>query len=86
MSTIVSLLRPIRRTCILSNLSYKRQELLIIREHMCSPPVFGGVSVAHIFSFMRCVFVFVLYLAYPMWPDSLDCLFLIAPSIFSNVY
>ena len=31
-------------------------------------------------------FVFVLCLVYPMLPVSLDCPFLIAPSIFSNVY
>jgi len=30
-------------------------------------------------------FVF-LRLVYPMLPVSLDCLFLIAPSVFSNVY
>ena len=27
-----------------------------------------------------------IYLVYPMLPVSLDCLFLIAPSVFSNVY
>jgi hypothetical protein len=32
---------------------------------------------------LRCVFAFVLY---PMLPVSLDCLFLIAPSVFSDVY
>jgi hypothetical protein len=32
------------------------------------------------------VFVFVLCLVYPMLPVSLDCLFLIAPWVFSNVY
>ena len=35
------------------------QELLIIREHLGSPPVFGGVRVAHRFSFLCCVFCFV---------------------------
>jgi len=30
--------------------------------------------------------VFVLCLVYPMLPVSLDCPFLIAPSVFSNVY
>ena len=30
--------------------------------------------------------VFVLFFAYPMLPASLDCPFLIVPSIFSNVY
>jgi hypothetical protein len=32
------------------------------------------------------LFVFVLCLVYPMFPVSLDCPFLIAPSVFSNVY
>jgi hypothetical protein len=31
-------------------------------------------------------FVFVLCLVYPMLPVSLDCPFLIAPSLFSNIY
>jgi hypothetical protein len=30
--------------------------------------------------------VFVLCLVYPMFPVSLECPFLIAPSVFSNVY
>jgi hypothetical protein len=32
------------------------------------------------------LFVFVLCLVYPMLPVFLDCPFLIAPSVFSNVY
>ena len=32
------------------------------------------------------LFVFVLCLVYPMLPVSLDCPFLISPSVFSNVY
>ena len=32
-----------------------------------------------------CVFVF-LCLVYPMFPVSLDCLFLIDPSLFSDIY
>jgi hypothetical protein len=31
------------------------------------------------------LFLFVVYLVYPMLPVSLDCQFLIAPSVFSNV-
>jgi hypothetical protein len=50
-------------------------------------PVFGGVHVAHLFNFLCCVlFVFVLCLVYPLLPVSLDCPFLIVPSVFSNVY
>ena len=36
---------------------YREQELLTIREHLSSPMVFGGVRVAHIFSFLCCVVV-----------------------------
>jgi hypothetical protein len=32
------------------------------------------------------LFVFVLFLVYPLLPVSLDCPFLIAPSVFSNIY
>ena len=40
-------------------------------------------GVQHIF----CFFFFGLFvLVYPMLPVSLDCQFLIAPSIFSNIY
>ena len=43
--------------------SYKRQELLSLPQHMSSPPDFGGVRVAHLFSFLRCVsFIFVMCL------------------------
>ena len=36
-------------------MSYKRQELLILREHHGSPPVFDGISVVNRFNFMCCV-------------------------------
>jgi hypothetical protein len=52
------------------------QELLTLREQLCSPLVFGGIRVAHLFSFLCCVFdlfVFVLCLVYPMLSVSLDC-------------
>ena len=39
--------------------SYKRQKLLTLREHLGSPSVFGGVRVAHLFSFL-CHVLFVL--------------------------
>ena len=73
--------------------SYKGQELLILREHLCSPQILCGVRVAHLFSFLCCVlwvffalFIFVLCLVCPTFPVSLDCSFLIVPSVFSNVY
>ena len=53
----------------------------------CAPYVasFSGLS------FFDCPFgilqhLFVLYLVYPMLPVSLDCPFLIVPSVFSNVF
>ena len=46
--------------------------------------LFTYSGVQHI---LCCVFVlFCLRLVYPMFPVSLDCPFLIAPSVFSNVY
>ena len=36
----------------------KRQELFTCHEHLGSPPVFGGVRVAHLFSFLCCVVLF----------------------------
>ena len=51
--------------------------------------VFGGVHVAQLLVFcvvFYVLLVFVLCLVYPMLPISLDCPFLIAPSVFSNVY
>ena len=48
--------------------SYKKQELLTLHEHLGSPPVFGWVRGAHLFSFLCCVFgvlfVFVLCLVF----------------------
>jgi hypothetical protein len=34
--------------------SYTKQELIAIREHLSSTPVFCGVLVAHLFSFLCC--------------------------------
>jgi hypothetical protein len=49
--------------------------------YMC---LFTYSGVQHI---MCCVFaLFLLRLVYPMFPVSLDCPFLIVPSVFSNVY
>ena len=64
-------------------MSYKKLELLTLRVHLDSPPIFDGVRVAHL-SLVFCVvffvlFVFLLCLVCPMLPVSLDCLFLIAP-------
>ena len=40
-------------------MSDKKQELLTLREHMDSLPVFDGIRVAHLFSFLCCVYFFV---------------------------
>ena len=68
-------------------------ELFTLREHLASSSMFGAVCVTHCFSVMCCVkfcflylFAFVLCLVCPILPMSLDCSFLIAPSVFSNVY
>ena len=37
-------------------MSYKKQELLALREHTDSPPVFGRARIAHRFRFLCCVF------------------------------
>jgi hypothetical protein len=58
---------------IMGLVPYKRQELITLRELL----VFGEVRIAHLFSFLCCVFVllvFVLFLVFPMLPVSLDCL------------
>jgi len=65
------------------HVSYKRQELLILREHLGLPPVFGWVCVAHLFSFLCCVFVFCCLRSVSFVPNVasvyelsiLDCLF-----------
>ena len=71
-------------------------DLLTRQEHQSSQPVFGQVSATYLFSFLCCVllvgfflwffFAIVLCLVYPMLQVYLDCLFLISPSVFSNVY
>jgi len=69
--------------------SCERHALLTVHEHLSSHPVFGGVPVGHLFSFLCCVFVlfaFVLCRVYSIMPVSLDCPFLISRSVFLNVY
>jgi hypothetical protein len=38
---------------------YERQNLFLLLEQLGLPPVFGGVHIAHLFSFLCCVFGFV---------------------------
>jgi hypothetical protein len=57
--------------------SYKRQELLTLREHLCSPSVFGGVHVAHLFSFLCCVFLFCLSSSCVLCTQCSQCLWIV---------
>jgi hypothetical protein len=60
--------------------SYKKNSLLTLREHLSSPAVFCGIHVAHLFvSVLFCdLFVFAMCLVCPMLPVSVDCLLVIA--------
>jgi hypothetical protein len=62
-----------------------RQELFALRGCLHSPPVFGGVRVA-LFLVFCVVFVFVLCHVYTILLICLDSPFLIARSVFYNVY
>jgi len=60
-------------------MSYKIQDQLTLREHLGPPPVFGGVCVAHLFSFLCCAFFLhvscLLYVAIYAGLSILDCPF-----------
>ena len=68
----------------------KQEEVLTLHEHMDSPPVFGGVRVAHLVIFLCCVVIlcFVCLLPVSCVPNvvSVSGLFFIAPSDFFNLY
>ena len=64
------------------HVSFTRQVLVTLREYLVSAIGYLGVRFAHLYSF----FVFVLCLVCPMFPVSLDCQFLIVPSVFSIIY
>jgi len=53
-------LSPTRLLWLTRMVSYKKQELFTLHEDLCSPLVYGVVRVAHLFSFLCCVFVFCL--------------------------
>jgi hypothetical protein len=65
--------------------SYKTQKLLDLHGRLGSPRGFGGVRVPYLFIFFSALcfflFVFVLCLVYPMLSVSLECPFLIVPSV-----
>jgi hypothetical protein len=46
--------------CVLRRVSYKKNSLLTLREHLSLPAVFCGIHVAHLFIF-QCYFVFCLF-------------------------
>jgi hypothetical protein len=69
--------------------SCKRQTLLTLHKHLHSPTGFGGVRVALVlvFCFVWLLLFFVLCRLFAQkLPMSLDCQFLICPSVFSGVY
>jgi hypothetical protein len=47
--------------------SYKKQELLALPEHLSSPPVFCEVRVAHLFSYLRCPIMCLYSLSSVLW-------------------
>jgi hypothetical protein len=60
-----------------------RRARLFLIHYLC---LLAHSGVQHILCCVFVLFVFVLCLVYPMLPVSQDCPFLIAPSVFSNVY
>ena len=69
-------------TWVTRRVSYKKPELLTLREHLTSPPVIGGFRVAHRFSFFLCCPVTSLYVLSSVWfvfvqwcPQILCCVF-----------
>jgi len=62
--------------------------MLTIRENLNSPTVFGEVLILLVFCAVLCsvLFVFVLCLVCQMLPVSLDCPFVIVPSVFCIIY
>ena len=66
-----------------ARVSCKKQKSLTLREHLDLPLVFGGVRVAHLFSFLCCVCRFVCLRSNVA---SVSWLSIIARSVFSHVY
>ena len=62
----------------------------LFHQSLVAHSFWGRVHVAHLLSFLCCVFVFCMSLSSVLCvhvlPVSLDCPFLIAPSVFSNLY
>jgi len=65
--------------------SYKKRELIILHERLSSPPVFGGVRVAHLFSCcpIVCLYIVSSMLWCPLrFPHGSDVRFVFASSCF----
>jgi hypothetical protein len=71
---------------VTERVTFKRQELVTLLSTWVHPRFCGEVRVVHLFVFCFVLFIFVLCLVCAMLPVSLGCLFLVASSIFSNVY
>jgi len=57
--------------------SYKKQDCLPFREHLHSPPVFGGVLVVDLFTILCCVFVFYLSSYCVLCAQCCQCLWIV---------
>ena len=77
------------QNCIFSNIYWivvktsKSRRVSLVEQELLT------LRVAYLFSFLCYVFVLILFdlcIVCPMLPVSLDCLFLIVPSVFSSVY
>ena len=66
---------------VASRMSYKKEELLKLSDHLESLPGFNGGPCCSSF-----LFIFVMCLVYPMLSVSLDCPFLVVPSFYSKLY
>ena len=61
----------------IQRVSYKRQELLTLREYLCSPPVFGGHCVGNRFSFLSCVVLLCLSLSCILCTQCYQCFWVV---------
>jgi len=77
----------VRYDCRIKNMFGSSLPLVVCSRDYALFTLFLFVAYSGVQQILCCVFCFVCRrLVYPMLPVSLDCLFLIAPLIFSNVY
>jgi len=70
-------------------MSYHKQELLTLREHLGSFPMFWWIRGAHPLSFLCCVYLLCMSsfcVLFRILPVSVVSPYLFGPSVFSNVY